>query len=194
LAVRTAVIVDWLDDTVSPVRMTMIRMPIRPPEPVAAPERRQLEGWLDFHRATLLTKCADLEANALTRRAVPPSNLTLLGLLQHMALVEVWWFDAILLDSDADTHMPFTSDDDRDAEFNVLDTMTPEEVAEVFLLSCQRSRELAAPLALETMAARVRPGESVDLRWIYLHMIEEYARHNGHADLLREVIDGTTGI
>jgi hypothetical protein len=111
-----------------------------------------------------------------------------------MALIEIWWFDAILLDADADTHMPFTNDDDRDAQFNVLDTMTPEEVAEVFLVNCQRSRELAAPPALETTAARVRPGESVDLLWIYLHMIEEYARHNGHVDLLREVIDGTTGL
>jgi hypothetical protein len=109
-----------------------------------------------------------------------------------MTLVEIWWFDSILLDSD--TALPFTSDDDRDAEFNVLNVMTPEEVAELFLASCHRSRELTASLPLETMAARVRPGESVDLRWIYLHMIEEYARHNGHADLLREVIDGATGL
>ncbi|MDH2902754.1 MAG: DinB family protein [Actinomycetota bacterium] len=170
----------------------MIAQPIRPPEPSAAPERDQLEGWLDFHRATLLTKCAGLNVEQLTRRAVAPSSLTLLGLLQHMALVEVWWFDSIL--HDADTPLPFTSDDDPDAEFNVLDSASPEEVAEVFLANCQRSRELAAALALETRAARVRPGESVDLRWIYLHMIEEYARHNGHADLLREVLDGTTGL
>lgn len=170
----------------------MIAKPIRPPEPVAGPERAQLESWLDFHRATLLMKCAELGVEQLTRRAVPPSNLTLLGLLQHMALVEIWWFDTILLDSD--THLPFTSDDDRDAEFNALDTMSPEEVAAVFVANCQHSRELAAPLNLETVVARVRPGESVDLRWIYLHMIEEYARHNGHADLLREVIDGSTGL
>ncbi|NNN07708.1 MAG: DinB family protein [Acidimicrobiaceae bacterium] len=170
----------------------MIALPIRPPEPVAGPERDQLMGWLDFHRATLLMKCAGLDDDSLRRRALPPSNLTLLGLLQHMALVEIWWFDTILLN--ADTHLPFASDDDPDSEFNVLDTMSPEEVASVFLANCQRSRELAAPLALETMAARVRPGESVDLRWIYLHMIEEYARHNGHADLLREVLDGTTGL
>ena len=170
----------------------MIQQPIRPPEPVAGPEREQLEGWLDFHRATLLMKCAGLDDDALRRRAVPPSNLSLLGLLQHMALVESWWFDAILLDSDART--PFTSDVDPDAEFNDVDTLAPEEVAAIFLATCQRSREVAAPLALATMAARVRPGESVDLRWIYLHMIEEYARHNGHADLLREVLDGTKGV
>ena len=164
----------------------------RAPEPQAAPERPALEDWLDFHRSALLAKCAGLDTEQLTRHAVAPSNLTLLGLLQHMALVELWWFDAILLDSRSPK--PFTSDDDPDAEFNRFDFASPEEVAETFLANCQRSRDNAAPLALETRPARVRPGEDVDLRWIYLHMIEEYARHNGHADLLREVIDGSTGL
>jgi uncharacterized damage-inducible protein DinB len=170
----------------------MIPMPIRPPEPVAGPERTQLENWLDFHRATLLMKCAELTFEQLTLRAVAPSTLTLLGLLQHMTLVEVWWFDVVLLDST--TPLPYSSDDDRDAEFNDFTFATPEEVAASFLAAGVRSRELAAPLSLDATTARTGRDNVLDLRWIYNHMIVEYARHNGHADLLREVIDGTTGL
>ena len=166
--------------------------PIERPYRTAAPERASLETFLDFHRATLLNKCAGLDLEQLTRRAFPPSELTLLGLLQHMALVEAWWFDAVLLDSDVT--LPFTSEDDRDAEFHRFDFASPDEVAEIFLAKCQTSRENAAPLPLETPMGRHLEGEDGDLRWIYLHMIEEYARHNGHADFLREAIDGATGL
>jgi uncharacterized damage-inducible protein DinB len=172
--------------------MTMITRAIRPPEPVAGPERTQLEGWLDYHRATLLMKCADLGFDQLTRRAVPPSNLTLLGLLQHMTLVEVWWFDVVLFDSN--TPLPYSSEADRDAEFNDFTWARPEEVAEMFVVACERSRELAGSLSLDAHTVKTGRDNLIDLRWIYTHMIEEYARHNGHADLLREVIDGTTGI
>ena len=170
----------------------MIPRPLRPPEPVAGPERAQLEGWLDFHRATLLTKCAELEGDQLTRRAVPPSELTLLGLLQHMTLVEVWWFDVVLLDSA--TPLPYSSEADRDAEFHDFTFAAPEAVADSFLAACERSRQNAASLSLDTITRRTGERFTLDLRWLYTHMIEEYARHNGHADLLREVIDGTTGL
>lgn len=170
----------------------MIPLPIRPPEPVAGPERTQLENWLDFHRSTLVLKCAELGVDQLTQRAVPPSNLTLLGLLQHMTLVEAWWFDVVLYDSD--TPLPYSSDADRDAEFNDFSGGGPEAVATLFERTCARSRELCAPLSLDTLTMRTGQQNQIDLRWIYLHMIEEYARHNGHADLLREVIDGTTGV
>jgi hypothetical protein len=166
--------------------------PVRPPEPLAGEERTQLEGWLDFHRATLVMKCAGLSGAQLTSAAIPPSRLTLLGLLRHMALVEVCWFDMVLHDSD--TPLPFTSDDDRDYEFHVLDDVTPEEVRTTFDEVCQRSRDLAAGLSLDTRVKKARRDGPLDLRWVYLHMIEEYARHNGHADLLREVIDGSTGV
>ena len=169
-----------------------IDMPERPPEPRASTERAQLEGWLDFHRATLVMKCAGLSDEQLTTAAVPPSRLTLLGLLRHMALVEVCWFDMVLHDSD--TPLPFTSDDDRDYEFNALDSSSPAEVALVFHQACASSRQLAHGVALDTLAKRPRRDGPIDLRWIYLHMIEEYARHNGHADLLREVLDGATGV
>jgi len=151
-----------------------------------------LEGWLDFHRATLLSKCAGLDEDQLTTRAVPPSELTLLGLLQHMTLVEVWWFDVVLLDST--TPLPYSRDDDPDAEFHDLSFASPEAVAEEFLAACERSRANAAPLELDTLTRRPGGRFPVDLRWLHTHMIEEYARHNGHADLLREVIDGATGV
>ena len=170
----------------------MIPRPQRPPEPVAGPERAQLEAWLDFHRATLLTKCAGLDEAQLTTRAVPPSELTLLGLLQHMTLVEVWWFDVVLLDST--TPLPYSSDDDRDAEFHDFSFAAPDAVAESFLAACERSRQNAASLDLDAITRRSGERFRFDLRWLYTHMIEEYARHNGHADLLREVIDGTTGL
>ena len=170
----------------------MITRPSRPPEPGAGPERAQLEGWLDFHRATLLTKCAGLDERQLTTRAVPPSELTLLGLLQHMTLVEVWWFDVVQLDSS--TPLPYSRDDDRDAEFHDFSFASPEAVADSFLAACERSRTNAASLGLDTLTRRSGGRVPVDLRWLHTHMIEEYARHNGHADLLREVIDGATGV
>ncbi|HEY5302913.1 MAG TPA: DinB family protein [Acidimicrobiales bacterium] len=173
-----------------------IEKPIRPPELRAGSERVQLEGWLDYHRATLLMKCAGLDTGELTRRTVLPSTLTLLGLLQHMTLVEVAWFDVVLHDSD--TPFPYTHSDDgqrdRDAEFNDFTFATPEEIADTFVTVCARSRELATDVSLDDLAKKMRRDGPVDLRWIYLHMIEEYARHNGHADLLREVLDGSTGV
>jgi hypothetical protein len=128
----------------------------------------------------------------LTRRAVPPSNLTLLGLSPHMTLVEVRWFDVALVDSN--TPLPYCSEAERDAEFNDFTWARPEEVAEMFVVACDRSRELARSLSLDAPTVKTGRDNLIDLRWIYTHMIEEYARHHGHADLPREVIDGTTGI
>ncbi len=169
-----------------------IAMPSRPSEPVAGLERTQLEGWLDYHRATLLAKCAGLSFEQLTLASAPPSDLTLMGLLQHMTQVEIQWFDVVLYDSA--TAYPYASDDDPDAEFHDFSFASPEEVAARFLEVCARSRDLAAPLALDSLVKQARRDGAIDLRWVYLHMIEEYARHNGHADLLRERIDGATGL
>ena len=164
----------------------MIPRPPRPPrptEPGAGPERAPWEGWLDFHRATLLTKCAGLDERQLTARAAPPSGLTPLGLLRHMTLVEVWWFDVVLLDST--TPLPLSRDDDRDAKSHDVSFASPEAVADSFLAACERPRAHAASLELDTMTRR--PGERfpVDLRWLHTHMIEEHLRHDGHADLRR---------
>ncbi|MFZ1063274.1 MAG: DinB family protein [Acidimicrobiales bacterium] len=155
------------------------------------PERSQLEAWLDYHRATLLVKCAGLDIEQLTTASVPPSTLTLLGLLRHMTIVEQYWFHQIFAGEDV---VPaYDSPDDPDVEFNDLNSATLEEVERNFITACVKSREIVAGADLFSLARAARPSTPIDLRWICVHMIEEYARHNGHADLLRQCIDGATG-
>jgi hypothetical protein len=171
--------------------MDTITAPERSEPPNSGPERAQLEGWLEFHRATLLKKCGGLTFEQLCQRPAAPSNLSLLGLLRHMTVVEQVWFELVF--AGADVEAPYVPDGDREAQFRDLDSATLEQVADLYLATCQRSRELAEGHGLDELAAVERRGRHVDLRWIYVHMIEEYARHNGHADLLREMIDGQTG-
>jgi len=161
--------------------------------PLVAGEREQLQAWLDFHRATLLTKCAGLTADQLKRRAVAPSKLSLLGLVRHMTEVERWWFR--MHGADQDMPMPYSSDGDEEADFDALD----DADAAADLVAFQREAEEAdAAVRGKQLDTVVRshghnPERVRDIRWIYLHMIEEYARHNGHADIIREQIDGVTG-
>lgn len=171
----------------------VITAPFARTEPFALPERELLDAWLDFHRATLLTKCAGLSDEQLKTRAVPSSTMTLLGILRHMTIVETWWFDVIFAGAIPPLEHPFNSQP-RDDEFVNLEHAASDDVGERFLANCQRSRELAQNHPLETVAALSTSAEPYDLRWIYVHMIEEYARHNGHADLFRELIDGQTGL
>jgi len=154
-------------------------------------ERSCLQGWLDFQRDTLLMKCAGLTHELLARRSTPPSELSLLGLVRHMADVERWWFRANLLGEDVDGF--FGPADNLTGDFDDLDSMPAEEVWRVYSRERADADSAAAGIPLgRTFRSRNR-GTELDLRWIYLHMIEEYARHNGHADLLRERIDGTVG-
>ncbi len=165
-----------------------------PPRQWAAPsgeERPQLEAWLDYYRATLLVKCAGLDRAQLATRAIPPSELTLLGLVRHMTLVEQWWFEATFAGLPVVEY--YTLEDDRDADFHDLGSATLDEVRTNYDAACQRSRDLCAGHSLDEIAKRPNSDGAVDLRWIFVHMIEESARHCGHADLLREVLDGTTG-
>jgi hypothetical protein len=150
-----------------------------------------LAVWLDYQRATLLWKCEGLDGAALARPGVPPSPLTLQGLVRHMALVEWWWFDHIFTGSASPE--PFSTVDDRDADFNDIDPGRATADIELFQRQCEVSRALAA--AAESLDAPSVSTErsTFSLRWIMIHMIEEYARHNGHADLLREQIDGAVG-
>jgi len=147
-----------------------------------------LESWLDFHRATLLMKCTGLNDEQLRIRACPPSTLTLLGLVRHMDEVENGWFGRF-----AGEESPvYSTDEWPDADFDDLDGADAAANFAAFERQCARSRERAAGRGLdETFTGR--RGKEFSLRWIYVHMIEEYARHNGHADLIREAIDGTTG-
>jgi hypothetical protein len=148
-------------------------------------ERTSLETWLDYHRATLLKKCAGLTAEQLAERSCPPSPLSLLGLVRHMTLVE-GWFHAF----DGQPRLDlYCSDENPEGDFDLAQPDGADADLAAFHASADRSRAAMAGRSLDSLV----PGEPVSLRWVYQHMIEEYARHNGHADLLRERIDGVTG-
>jgi uncharacterized damage-inducible protein DinB len=161
--------------------------------PLVAGEREQLEAWLDFHRATLLTKCTGLSAEQLRQPAVAPSRLTLLGVVRHMTAVERWWFR--MNGAGEDVPFVFASEGDEDEDFNDIGTADPAAAVAAFWGEVEACRAAMKPKRLDDVVpSRGHHPERVrDIRWIYLHMIEEYARHNGHADILREQIDGVTG-
>jgi hypothetical protein len=159
--------------------------------PVVGDERTSLQSWLDFHRATLLFKCAGLTAEQLKQCSVPPSSLTLLGLVRHMAEVERWWFRTCFGGADLDDI--YCTPDNPDGDFDDVQTADAEADFAIFNEECHLSNEATKGASLDDTFFQQRRGRDMDLRWVYLHMIEEYARHNGHADLLRERIDGVTG-
>jgi uncharacterized damage-inducible protein DinB len=155
----------------------------------SAPERKALESWLTWHRSTLLFKCQGLTGEQLAERSVPPSTLSLLGLVRHMAHVERGWFRIRF--GEQDLELLWGKQQNRDADFDDVDPAQAEADFATFRAECELADTAAREHDLdETFEIR---GETLDLRWIYIHLIEEYARHNGHADLLRERIDGVTG-
>jgi uncharacterized damage-inducible protein DinB len=158
-----------------------------------ADEKRALEEWVDFHRATLLMKCEGLSSEQLKARSVEPSGLSLLGLVRHMSDVERGWFRRHAAREDVAFH--YSYEENPDADLLDVDAADASEDIAHFVAECQRSREATAELSLdEVVPSRGHhPERTRNVRWIYLHMIEEYARHNGHADLLRERIDGVIG-
>ncbi|MGW5232381.1 DinB family protein [Streptomyces nodosus] len=158
-----------------------------------AGERAMLEGWLDYHRHTLAWKCEGLTDAQLRTAAVEPSGLSLMGLVRHMAEVERGWFRAVLIGEDPGPI--YSSDEDRDGDFHVTDADTWDEAYATWQTEIETARRQAAGFGLDDLSkgASRSTGEPFNLRWIYTHMIEEYARHNGHADLLRERLDGATG-
>jgi len=180
---------------VAPPRLT----PERAEPPHRTDEAGTLLGFLDFHRRTLLLKLDGLDAEAL-RRTLPPSTMTLGGLMKHLAMVEDNWFGVVW--HDVPYSEPWASADwdaDRDWDWTSAADDSPERIRALWADAVARSqRTVEAALAaggLDQVSARPhrRTREPVSLRWILVHMIEEYARHNGHADLLRESIDGATG-
>jgi len=154
------------------------------------PEREMLEEWLEFHRITLLMKCEGLSDEQRKRRAIPSSMLSLHGLVRHMAEVERNWFVRVLLRAPETGHY-FATPGVEDSELVPLDQAVWEDDLEVWREACNASRTSASHKQLDDTG--LRRGQHCTLRWIYVHMIEEYARHNGHADLLRELVDGTVG-
>ncbi|MFD9129728.1 DinB family protein [Kitasatospora sp. NPDC059571] len=169
--------------------MTTVR--IDPPYRTAD-ETAMLTAWLDFHRATLALKTEGLTPEQLRERSVPPSALSLAGLVRHMAEVERAWFQGVLQGGEFEEGL-FWTKEDRDGDFNGVDTADAEADFATWQAQIELARKAAEGLPLETVGKRLRHGHEVTLRWILVHMIEEYARHNGHADLLRERIDGSTG-
>jgi uncharacterized damage-inducible protein DinB len=159
-----------------------------------AGELDMLNGWLEHHRAILLWKCEGLTDEQLRQRSVPPSSMSLLGLIRHMTDVERGWFQQGLLGEDVPSL--YETPDGPDGDFNGVDDADVAAAFSAFEAECDASRRAvaAAPdLDVLSKEGSTRTGEQFSLRWILTHMIEEYARHNGHADLLRETIDGATG-
>jgi uncharacterized damage-inducible protein DinB len=156
-------------------------------------ERATLIEYLHAYRLTLEMKCADLDAEQLARRSVPPSTMSLLGLIRHMADVERSWFRRVMAGQDVPSL--YSTDEDRDGDFNGA-RADPDEVAAAW--SAWRDEvTFADQLTNETpdlgVLGRMSNGQTLQLREVLVHMIEEYARHCGHADLLRERIDGRVG-
>ncbi|MEV8455284.1 DinB family protein [Streptomyces sp. NPDC052095] len=160
----------------------------RPPQ--VGDECASLSGFLQYQRETLAMKCAGLTAAQLRTAAVPPSDLTLLGLVRHLAEVERSWFRRVLKDEVAPPHWPGPNPGEF-AEFDVADA-DPAEAFRIWEEESARSR--ATVEAADSLDITGSYGEEVfSLRYILTHLIEEYARHNGQADLLRERLDGVTG-
>jgi len=160
--------------------------------PFFAAERPMLEAWLDFERATLALKCEGLSPEQLATRSVPPSNLSLLGLIRHMTEVERHWFQRCL--SASDRPALYCTEAEPDGDFEDAEPANATEGLASWRAECDAARAAAAGVgSLDATGKRPWRGNEVSLRWILVHMIEEYARHNGHADFLRETIDGAVG-
>lgn len=163
----------------------------RPAPPRAGDERDMLSAFLDWHRQTFELKCSGVAAERLSERGIPPSQLSLHGLLRHLAGVERWWFRVQF--AGEEVPLLYYSDEDPDQDFDDLDGDVAEAFA-VWRAECARSRDIVANASsLDDTSVQAARGEPVSLRWVLMHQIAEYARHNGHADLLRERIDGATG-
>jgi uncharacterized damage-inducible protein DinB len=153
-------------------------------------ERAMLEAWLEFHRTTLLLKCEGLDDAGRKRRPIETSKLSLHGLVRHMAEVERNWFRRVLL-RQGDAPSIWYDESVEDSELVPLDDADWEADRTAWEAECEAARQAAAAHDLDDTG--LRRGQPCSLRWIYVHMIEEYSRHNGHADLIREMVDGQVG-
>jgi uncharacterized damage-inducible protein DinB len=167
----------------------------RPRIPTAGDERETLLAWLDWFRATLRLKAGDLDAEQLNR-TLAPSTMTLGGMVKHMAWVESWWFvETFLGEKPAEPWASAPWTEDGDWEWHSAADDDPAEIWALFDREVDRARTIVAGADLDAHSVRAsrRTGDPISLRWIVVHMIEEYARHVGHADLIRESIDGSVG-
>ena len=163
----------------------------RPDPPLIAGEREMLRAFLDFHRSTLAWKCDDLGDEDLRRPSMPPSTLSLLGLVRHMAEVERTWFRRVM--NGEDIAFVWSPEGDYQVAYDASDC-TREEAFAAWTAEVEHSRRIEREAeSLDFTAHFARWGEDVSLRFVMMHMIHEYARHDGHADLIREGIDGVVG-
>ncbi len=157
---------------------------------LVAPEAEMLRGLLDWHRSTLLVKCAGLSADQLAMAPIAPSNLSLLGLIRHMAKVERIWFRRRFRGEQI--AMLYSTPDRPDADFEDGDPASAEADYARLLEEQEAARRVTAGASLDDTLADPG-GEPISLRLVFNHMIAEYARHNGHADMVRQCVDGVTG-
>jgi uncharacterized damage-inducible protein DinB len=163
--------------------------PARPDGPLVGDDRSILTAFLDWERSSLLNICAGLDGEQLALRAIEPSNLSLLGLIRHLAKVERIWFRLRVGAQDIEPLYDPALGADHD--YNELDPTRAEQDFAQYYEECRLADEAAAELPFDHTFSS--GGQTYSLRFVYVHMIAEYSRHNGHADLLRERIDGVTG-
>jgi hypothetical protein len=154
-------------------------------------EREMLVGWIELSRDSFQAKCAGLDGEGLALRSVPPSTLSLTGMLRHLAEVERHWFVGIF--SGEEVEPMFYSEEDFDGDFDGATAANAPEALAAWVAACEVSRTVVAGAAsLDASCLHPSRGE-LSLRWILLHLVREYGRHCGHADLLRQAVDGSVG-
>jgi hypothetical protein len=158
--------------------------------PLVGDDRELLIAFLEYYRATVELKCSGVPPERLRERSMPPSTMTLHGLIRHLAGAEQWWFHYQFAGEQVDFLYDVVND--PDADFEDLSRSFEEDLA-TWRAMCEHSREIVARSSLDDTGIVERTGEAVSLRWGLLHMIAEYARHSGHTDFLREGIDGAVG-
>ena len=171
--------------------MIAMTTPERTEPALAADERTMLDGWLDYHRATLELKCAGLDDEQLRTASAPPSTLSLLGLVRHMAEVERAWFRRVI--DGQDVPLVWGEGWDFQAAYDASGASRAEAFAAWEAEVAHARRIEATAPSLDVTGVDRRSGTEFSLRRVMLHVLQEYARHNGHADLIRERIDGATG-
>jgi len=154
-------------------------------------ERAVLTGFLEYHRRTFELKCTGVAPARLSERGQPPSTMSLHGLVRHLAAAERWWFQIQF--AGLDVPMLYYTDENPGLDFDGLDGDVAADL-EVWRTECAASRRIVAAAGLEDTGTTRATGEPFSLRWLLADLATEYARHCGHADLLREAIDGATGL
>ncbi|TCO46381.1 uncharacterized protein DUF664 [Kribbella antiqua] len=157
----------------------------------AAGERELLQGFLDYHRGTLLWKVSGLTGEQLVQRSVEPSSMSLIGLVRHLTEVERYWYQVCL--AQRPVQPTYWTDEHPDGDFDLVDPARAEQDLEDYRAIVHLSDEIVAGYDLDHTFTRPAREGDYSVRYLLIHLIEEYARHNGHADLLRERIDGLTG-